>query len=252
LKLVDQLKREKRKFVFLQGPHGPFFYEISRILIDAGVEVQKIGFNKGDEKFWPDKKTYTAYKGMPENWLAYFSDMVAAGITDVVLYGDSRGIHAEVIKFVSNKNIKIHCFEEGYLRPYWATYERGGVNGNSRLVDMTLEQMRVAISSLDDEQPEVPAKWGELRRHTWYGAKYHWHVFFGSRSYPNYKTHRKYSVRQEFWSHAKRLLLMPYRWAERIVETKKITNKGYVYHLALLQLSHDSSIIDHSKYAKHA
>ena len=32
----------------------------------------------------------------------------------------------------------LHVFEEGYLRPYWITYERGGSNGNSALMGIAL------------------------------------------------------------------------------------------------------------------
>jgi len=40
-------------------------------------------------------------------------------------------------------------FEEGYLRPHWVTYERGGANGHSRLMQMTLPAMQAAVAQLD-------------------------------------------------------------------------------------------------------
>jgi capsular polysaccharide export protein len=43
------------------------------------------------------------------------------------------------------RGITVHVFEEGYLRPYWVTYERGGANGNSPLMAMTVDEMRRAL-----------------------------------------------------------------------------------------------------------
>ena len=240
--------RGMRRFLFLQGPHGPFFYEISRIIMASGAHVQKIGFNKGDEYFWRDPATYTAFNGVNEDWPDYFRKAINDGVTDIVIYGDARFFHTSAIKIANDAGVTVHCFEEGYLRPYWVTYERGGVNGNSRIMSMQIEQMRSALKKIDDEQPEAPARWGELRNHMLYGAWYHFHVLFRNRAYPNYKTHRAATIRQEFSSHAKRLFMMPWRSFKRAYDTSRIVKSGYVYHLAVLQLGHDASIVDHSPY----
>jgi capsular polysaccharide export protein len=41
--------------------------------------------------------------------------------------------------------LTIHVFEEGYLRPHWVTYERGGSNGHSRLMQLTVADMQKAL-----------------------------------------------------------------------------------------------------------
>jgi capsular polysaccharide export protein len=245
---VSIQSRLQRKFLFLQGPHGPFFYEISRILMASGAAVQKIGFNKGDEYFWRDGATYTPFHGVNDDWAAYFRDVINNGVTDIVIYGDARFFHVSAIEIAKEAGITVHCFEEGYIRPYWVTYERGGVNGNSRIMSMPISEMRSALKKIDDEQPEAPARWGELRNHMFYGAWYHFHVLFRNGAYPNYKTHRTASIRQEFSSHAKRLFMMPWRSFKRAYDTARIIKSGYVYHLAMLQLGHDASIVDHSPY----
>ena len=38
-------------------------------------------------------------------------------ITDIVLYGDTRPIHAEAIKLAKALDLRVHVFEKGYLRP---------------------------------------------------------------------------------------------------------------------------------------
>ena len=119
-------------------------------------------------------------------------------MTDIVLYGDTRQIHAEAIKIATKRNVQIHVFEEGYLRPYWVTYERGGSNGHSRLMDMTVEDMRTALNRPDATMPLPPAHWGDMRQHIFYGAAYHWFVMFLNRHYPNFKPHRSLSVSSEF------------------------------------------------------
>lgn len=53
--------------LFLQGPHGPFFYLLSRVLKTSGAEVFKVGFNQGDKAFWRDETSYLPYFGTPED-----------------------------------------------------------------------------------------------------------------------------------------------------------------------------------------
>ena len=42
---------ENRVFLFLQGPHGPFFHRLGRMLRLAGAEVWRVGF--GEQKINP-------------------------------------------------------------------------------------------------------------------------------------------------------------------------------------------------------
>jgi len=57
-------------------------------------------------------------------------------VTDIVLYGDTRPIHAQAVEIANKLGLSVHVFEEGYMRPYWVTYERGGTNGNSRCFEI--------------------------------------------------------------------------------------------------------------------
>tara|TARA_R110002096_G_scaffold7102_10_gene31540 strand:- start:7874 stop:9172 length:1299 start_codon:yes stop_codon:yes gene_type:complete len=245
---VELLPTKERKFLFLQGPHGPFFCDLAKILCEAGAQVEKIGFNKGDEFCWWDRASYFAFNAPADEWEEYFRDKLMMGVTDIVLYGDVRSFHRVAIAIAKSVGVTVHCFEEGYLRPYWATYERGGVNGHSVLMDMEIPQMRTALKRIDEDQPEAPARWGELRSHTFYGALYHWQVLFRNRAYPHYRTHRAVPISQEFMSHAKRLFMMPWRSVKRAYLTRRIKNSSHVYHLVLLQLGHDASVVDHSPY----
>ncbi len=239
-----------RRFLFLQGPHGPFFKRLARMLRAAGAEVWRVGFNAGDAAFWPDRGSYIAYQDPPCAWPDRFRDIVAEkGITDIVLYGDTRRIHADAVDVARDLGLTVHVLEEGYLRPYWITYERDGSNGNSALMDLSIPQMRQMLADAELDIPEAPAHWGDMRHHVFYGAVYHGFLLLANRAYRNFRPHRAQSVMEEFRLYLKRLLLMPFLWADRVVATQRIKHGGFPYHLALLQLEHDSSFQSHSPFA---
>lgn len=238
-----------RRFLFLQGPHGPWFRQLAALLRETGAEVSRVGFNLGDRAFWPGPG-YIAFQGTAEDWPGTCATLLdERKITDLVVYGDTRPIHARAVALARARGITVHVFEEGYLRPYWVTYERGGANGHSRLMDLSLPQMRAALARVDLDLPEVPATWGDMRQHMFWGALYHGFVALGFRAYRNFRPHRSLTVGQEFLLYLKRFLLMPvHRW-ERRLATRRIRRGGFPYHLAILQLEHDASFRDHSPFA---
>ncbi|WP_259994207.1 capsule biosynthesis protein [Leisingera sp. M523] len=239
-----------RSFLFLQGPHGPFFAALGRLLRAAGCDVARVGFNAGDQAFWRSKNSYFPFTGSPEDWPEVLAGLLESrSITDIVLYGDTRPIHASAIKAAQQRGITVHVFEEGYLRPYWVTYERGGANGHSRLMEMGVPQMQQALALSDMEAPLPPAHWGDMRQHVFYGALYHWFVMFRNGKYRSFRPHRSLTVTKEFRLYLKRLLLMPAQALERRLAERRIRNGGFPYHLALLQLEHDSSFQMHSPFS---
>ena len=124
--LMPPKPKTARVFLFLQGPHGPFFDGLGRMLRAAGCTVWRVGFNAGDRAFWFDPRSYIPYSGTIEDWRGAFGQLVdARHVTDIVLYGDTRPVHAEAVAEARARGLRIHVFEEGYMRPYWVTYERG-------------------------------------------------------------------------------------------------------------------------------
>lgn len=239
-----------RRFLFLQGPHGPWFHQLSRMLVAAGAEVCRVGFNQGDRVFWPDSASYIPWQGAAADWPKAVARLMAdRRITDLVIYGDTRPIHAQAVQAARAAGIAVHVFEEGYLRPYWISYERGGSNGHSRLMDLSVAQMREALARQDVELSEAPSHWGDMRQHIFWGAAYHWFVLTGGRRYPNFRPHRALTVRQEFLLYLQRLAMLPvHRW-HRMLATRRIRRGGFPYHLALLQLEQDSSFQAHSPFS---
>ncbi|NDW52529.1 capsule biosynthesis protein [Aliiroseovarius sp. PrR006] len=246
---MARITGENRNFLFLQGPHGPFFGQLAKMLGRSGAKVWRVGFNRGDQAFWSDKSTYIPFTATHDQWINQFDQIVTKhGITDIILYGDTRPIHAQAIERAHEQGLTIHVFEEGYLRPYWVTYERDGSNGNSRLMDYDVPQMQRILEDAEPDMPEAPAHWGDMRHHVFYGALYHWFVMFLNQRYRNFKPHRSIGVGKEFLLYLQRLVLMPVIAADRISATFRIRYGGFPYHLALLQLEHDSSFQMHSPF----
>lgn len=242
-----------RRFLFLQGPHGPFFYRLGKMLESAGAEVWRVGFNRGDRAFWPSAGNFLPFHGTPEEWPEEISRLLAdRQITDLVLYGDTRAIHADAITAARAAGLCVHVFEEGYLRPHWVTYERGGANGHSRLMEMTVAQMQTALAKAEMELPEAPSRWGDMRQHIFWGALYHWFVLTGFWDFRNFRPHRALTVRQEFLLYCRRLILLPFHRWERMIAEFRIKHGGFPYHLVLLQLEHDASFRMHSPFSNMA
>ncbi len=244
-----QISGKDRRFLFLQGPHGPFFHRLGKMLQASGATVWRVGFNRGDRVFWRTSEKYIAFREKPDAWLAAIATLLdEKSITDIVLYGDTRPVHAQAIAVARAVGITVHVFEEGYLRPHWVTYERGGSNGNSRLMSLAMRDMQVALAHSDMDLPDAPARWGDMRQHIFWGALYHWFVLIGFRQYRHFRPHRALTVGQEFLLYCKRLVLLPFHRWERMLATFRIKHGGFPYHLVLLQLEHDSSFQMHSPF----
>jgi len=239
-----------RVFLFLQGPHGPFFYQLGTMLRRTGARVWRVGFNAGDRVFWPKGASYIPFRGHAADWPGALSAVIdEKGVTDIVLYGDTRAVHAQAISIAQQRRLRVHVFEEGYLRPYWVSYERDGANGHSRLMQTTVDEMRSTLAHNNTEAPAAPARWGDMRQHIFYGALYHWFVMCANRSYRHFQPHRDLSVTSEFRLYLRRLLSMPFHALERHLTTLRIRMGRFPYHVALLQLEHDSSFRVHSPFS---
>lgn len=248
--MIDQ---SHRHFLFLQGPHGPYFARLGEMLRAAGCAVSRVGFNAGDHAFWFGKPGYIPFQDELDAWPKTFETILdTRTITDIVLYGDVRQIHATAVAIAKERGITVHVFEEGYMRPYWVTYERDGTNGHSRLMNLSIDDMQTLLARSDLEVPTPPAHWGDMRHHVFYGALYHWFVMFLNSQYRKVARHRELPVTTEALLYSKRLVLMPWIALTRSVATRRIRRGGFPYHLVLMQLEHDSSFQAHSPFAKMA
>jgi capsular polysaccharide export protein len=239
-----------RRFLLLQGPHGPFFWQLGQLLRASGATVWRVGFTLGDRVMWPSREGYIGWRGNAADWPGAFAAMIAErGITDLVIYGDTRDLHAQAIAVARVRGVQVHCFEEGYLRPHWVTYERGGVNGHSRLMQTGLPEMTAALARLDMDLPDAPARWGDMRQHILYGALYHGLVLAGLPWFRNHRPHRQIGLWQEFMLYLRHVALLPLHRMSRAVTARRIATGGFPFHLVLLQLEHDASFRAHSPFS---
>lgn len=238
-----------RVFLFLQGPHGPFFGALGQALREAGQQVLRVGFNRGDEAFWPMAETYVPFRGKEAERRAFLAELMEdRGVTDIVVYSDTRPVHREAIQLANARGARVHCFEEGYLRPYWITYERDGTNGNSALMSRSMDQIAALVSGDDVAARPAPALWGNLWWHNLWGSAYHLYIWFRNGSYPHYRSHRNVTVRQEFLLKARAWLATPYRAFVHRLQTRSLLAASRPYHVVLLQLAHDANMRDHSQF----
>jgi len=242
-----------RVFLFLQGPHGPFFRQLSSRLVAAGAGVRRIAFNPGDEAEWRDAGPLERYLGSPgayPEWLAH--RLAIHRVTDIVLYGDSRPEHARAIEVARSRGILCHCLEEGYLRPHRVTYERWGNNGNSPLHGISLARMAEAIGPAAPP-PEGPHDgWGAHRPHLWHSVLYHARLLMPSRRYGRHRSRRDLTLWRELGHYLRRLTGLPLRRILQGLRARRLLANGCRYHLVLLQLSFDASMHAHSNYRNSA
>lgn len=251
--LMNNDLQKKRMFLFLQGPHGPFFSQLACALESYGHATNQIGFNQGDKIFWANKRSFIPFTLPIDAWSGFLQrEFREKQITDLVIYNDTRPLHKTAIQAAHAKGINVHIFEEGYLRPYWITYERDGSNGNSKL--MSLAQSAVVPDHLTrgPDPVHAPCHWGDMREHIFYGAVYHWCILCANRQFPNFTSHREISIRKEFRLHLKQLVFTPARIAARFWANLTLKCRTFPYHLILMQLQHDSAFQNHSPFKTNA
>ncbi|MBR8426869.1 hypothetical protein KDW22_28115 [Burkholderia cenocepacia] len=122
-----------RSFLVLQGTASPFFSHLSAALRERGHAVRKVNFCGGDLLYSGAKHAWD-YDGKPNDLSDWYTEITRAGeFTDVIMFGDCREIHRHMHPVSQTFGLRVHVFEEGYVRPHWLTLERGGVNGRSSL-----------------------------------------------------------------------------------------------------------------------
>lgn len=233
-----------RNFLFLQGPPGPFFRELAEELGARGCGIHRINLNSGDRADWPGAAT--DYHGRPSRW-ALFVDRYLRdhAITDLVLFGDCRPMHMVAHQLAKLREIDVHVFEEGYIRPNWLTLEPDGVNGHS-LLPRDPEYYRCEAAMLPPLVQPQPIT-ASFRRRARDATRYYLRVYFGGWRFPFYRNHRPGS-----------LFLEALGWARKYARggaSERRTREGLAriagrpYFLFPMQLSSDYQIRIHSPFA---
>ncbi|HZV57150.1 MAG TPA: capsular biosynthesis protein [Sphingobium sp.] len=232
-----------RNFLFLQGPPGPFFWQLAERLKSLECGIFRINLNGGDAADWPGEAIN--YRGTRRKWTLFLDRfLVEHAITDVMLFGDCRPLHMAAHHMAQLRKIDVHVFEEGYIRPDWLTLERSGVNGNSSLPRdpaWYLEQAR-GLPPL----PSRPPITASFKRRARDAFRYYSHVQFRWPAYPFYRSHRSSALAAEFlgW-----IMKFAFERAARARAEDAIARLGeQPFFLFPLQLSNDFQIREHSPF----
>jgi capsular polysaccharide export protein len=236
----------KREFLFLQGLAGPFFSRLGEALSASGNGVHRINFNGGDKLYWKAAGAID-YRGNLDKWPRFLAKILARrNITDILLFGDCRPLHSVAIAVASRVGVKVHVFEEGYVRPDFVTLEAGGVNGHSRLSrspDFYLDAART-LPPLPDFPP-VPSSFNRRAKED---LAYNLASLVMAPLFPGYRTHRPWHILTEYAGWALRLLR---RGAERrrsAATLDRLKADGRPYFVFPLQLDCDYQIRVHSSF----
>lgn len=243
---MSALSASGRRFLFLQGPPGPFFRLLGAALAELGAEVHRINLSGGDRYDW--REGAIDFRGRGATWPLYVDAFLRdRRITDLIVFGDCRPMHRTAMGMAQLRGIEVHVFEEGYIRPDWMTLEGGGVNGHSsfnRDAAYILEAAR-GLPPLPD-LPPITARFDRRARDSYW--HYH-HVVTGRLllRFPFYRSHRPGSICLDGIGWALRFLRAKRRRRQAEQALAKVA--GQRYFLFPLQLSGDYQIRAHSPFA---
>ncbi|HEM7888613.1 MULTISPECIES: capsule biosynthesis protein [Burkholderia] len=235
-----------RSFLVLQGTASSFFSSLAHALRTRGHSVRRVNFCGGD-LLYGGSGTAWNYQGRLDSLSAWYLQAVQSeSITDVVMFGDCREVHQHMHPVSSANGVRVHVFEEGYVRPHWVTLERHGVNGRSLLP-------RDPAWYLDQRRVTPPSRPGWPTGYNLYERAFHDICYRGAnmlyaKRFPHYRSHRPRNGFVEYSGLAARALVQRrhHSDAERI--TRDLLNSRRPYYLFPLQLNSDAQIIVHSPF----
>ncbi len=236
----------RREILFLQGLAGPFFDLLGSAMAQAGHGVHRVNFHAGDRLFWR-RPGAIDYRGSLSAWPEFLAGLLAErAITDIVLFGDCRPLHKVATWIAAQRNIVVHVFEEGYMRPDWVTLEVGGVNGRSSLPRDPAYYLETAQSlppAPEDNDP-VP---GSFARRAREDVAYNVVATLLWPLYPGFRTHRPLHPFVEYAGWIGRLARRGGA-RRRSAEVMAQLRDGRPYFVFPLQLDSDYQIRVHSPF----
>jgi capsular polysaccharide export protein len=235
-----------RRFLFLQGVNTPFFARLADHLVKLGHRAYRVNFSVADSVYWGRRDAWPFRHSVGH--LAGFlrEKIIRYGVTDVLLFGDCRPIHIPAIELCKELGLRTHVFEEGYLRPYWITLERGGVNAKSSL-PKDASWFRAAAKRVPD-YGNGESFASSLSIRAIHDMTYHSFNVWNPLFFPRYRTHRPYVSAIEYMGWGCRFAQMP--WYERRDREviSRLLAEPVPFYLLPLQLDSDVQIREHSPF----
>lgn len=242
--IVAELAQHSR-LLLLQGPNGPFFYRLCRVLRSFGSEVWKVNFNGGDDVFYRGDNVIR-FRGPMTVWNVYLRDLVAKlGVDAIVVFGSARRHHRIAARVAKTMGIAFWVFEEGYVRPNYITLERDGVNADSPLAALSLQEIPAV--------PSVPRRKtfkNPFAKMAWYSFLYFAAGLLFARRYPEYRHHKPFGLHEAgLWIRAA-YRKYKYRRLERGITKELLSDVHPPFFLVALQVYNDSQIRVHSPWRR--
>ncbi len=245
------MSSDSRHYLLLQGPHGPFYTQLTQALQHRGHSVVRVIFNSGD---WAGSSALGSigYRGAEKGFGAWVEALIQGkGITDVLVYGDCRSYHQQALTVARQLKCRTWVMEEGYIRPYWITVEPFGVNGNSLLPQRFKQWLAEHPTDyIDFKAPEHPRQVGRGMR----GLVFWCHIYYimrtvGHVAYPRYRSHRPvpYLVEAATWlKKLAKLALGRTKRADAVAE--QLVTDNTPFFLVPMQLDADAQVRHHSPF----
>ena len=244
---LDSDAGRKRTFLILQGPPSSFFRRMAHKIEAQGARTIKINFNASDWLYSLGMNAVN-FRRSSSVWSGWIRDFARENqVTDLILYGDCREYHKVAISMLRPMGIVIHVLEEGYVRPAWITYERNGVNGHSRIADMSLADIdcdKVLSADIEPLSDIDGTMWSYLLG----GFLYYAATYWTRPLFPFYRSHRPQGALEEAWMWLKRIPFLPKNHLEAKRRGVRVACGQEPYFLVLLQLAGDFQMRNHSGF----
>lgn len=229
-----------KRVLLLQGPVGPFLAELQTALSAAGFATRRVTFNAGDNFFAPSQDC-THFSGTQFEWETWIRFEFAQNTPDaIVLFGSNRPAHKIARCLAELYGIDVLSLEEGYLRSGYISFEPGGNNQHSPMVNWRPKLLTPGRGV--DAAPAAGAQPSSFATMAFWAASYYLVRDFVSKPSDAYLFHRKRErvvpLALSWGVHFLR------RFAARITElpTKRELGHGQGYVLIPLQVSSDSQL----------
>ncbi len=235
---------EGKRVLLLQGPVGPFFGRLSKLLDSVGAKTYKVNFNGGDWLFYA--RNAIPFRGSLDTWPGFLKSVLQRfDIEIVVLFGDCRPIHREARRIAQRCGVQVGVFEEGYVRPNYITFEHHGVNGHSR-IPKSPEFYRVLRETSQPPEREMGATFwhAALWAILYYCAAAALHGWFRG-----YRHHRPLALTEAWPWLRSGCRKIAFSISERRALPALTGRLSKRFYLVPLQIAGDSQVMQHSGFA---
>ncbi len=236
-------------FLFLQGVASPLFARLAGELEGRGHRCVRVNLCAGDRLFWR-RPGAVNYGGRYDEWPAFLRELLAVeNVTDLLFFSDVRPMHHLACQEALNQGLRVHVFEEGYLRPDCLSLDFGGANANSWL-PRSAEALAAAASSGQAPCRTIdPVRISFFKRAIWDIANHAANLTLPW-LHPYYRSHRPYHPMRELFGWSRRVVRR-HAFGERPRHLRLLQGflaSGKPFFLVPLQLDSDAQIVKHSDF----